>query len=122
MDDLLSKVVKKLTEKTEDAEIQWEDITSSLIGRDVFRTKYGDVFIQLSEGTIKYTNEDSDDHYTKYYKIEVHNRSGFIVAESRDEVEDGSPASKIESLFKAARASAREQGGVLEKLLVELGK
>jgi hypothetical protein len=120
--DSLKKVIEKLTEKTLSGGVDWDDSSSSLVGRDVFRARFGEVFVQVSEGFNRVVDDEGEERFQKHHKFEIFNMNGFTVAESKADSSDTLPESDIERLFKAALAVAREQGGVLEQLLVELGR
>ena len=123
MDKLLEQVVDRLTEKTKVGKVKWEDI-SSLSGGPAFRTRFEDAVVQVTDGEIVSRAVDDDEDrmdYIPYKSVRVLNERGYTVAHAQA-VEGQPDWFKLNSLADAASAEARKRTGVLEKLLVELGK
>ncbi len=119
MDEKLSKVVDRLTEQTRKGSVAWEDVSSLSLG-DQFQATFGDVLVEVRKGDIQRENDEVGEHWVEYCQVQVRNHRGFVVATNRAEAGEHRYG-RLLILFDVALASARNQEGVLDKLLQKLG-
>jgi hypothetical protein len=122
MDDVLLKVVDKLSEKTKSGRVAWEDVSPGL-SRDRFRAFIDDVSVEVMDGERLSDRPtlSGEEVYRSYYRVLVFNPRGQSVAAEVQE-EGDAHYGRLGELFDAARDCARRTGTVLEKLLTTLGK
>lgn len=118
MNEDLLELINRLLRQTNSSAVQWED-ASTLSGGERFRINFGDAVIEVYDGEEQRAVEDGE-LYLPFYRLQVLNNRGFLVAEEEQTHED--PHYKpLRNLFQAARSSARNTRQVLGSLLQRLG-
>jgi len=119
MSDKLWTVVGKLTDQTRAKKLTWED-RSSLSQGDQFQVIFDDTLVEIKKDESRYWDEDGEESWIPSVRLEVRNYKAQLVALLQATERDNN-YEKLESLFEAALANARNQEGVIDSLLQKLG-
>jgi hypothetical protein len=112
MDDKLEELLRVAKSRTVDGELRWRAFSD-----EAFRVPIGGGYLHVNRGMIRLEDEDGESHPARTYSAQVTDEQGRVVAETDATVGYDGPVALLSELFEAARKSALQSEGVIEKML-----